>query len=155
MIWIIGLGIAGFLFFAFPKQALVTVGVIGSICVLLVGYFYLSDEAKRQKASAVTVEAKFDPALCVDSKYPIFITTYNGSSDTVKSVSFTLSANRPGYSNDVYSTYHNSDKIVLPRTTFSTCWSLNDYGWRYDTNVKSPAGLVWRAERPSVEWVTK
>lgn len=147
MAWVVGIGIALFLLFTFPKQ-------MGAVILLLVvagagvgGWLYIQDqqlaEERRQREESITLSAAYDIAGC-SAEFPILISIRNGYTQTIESLTFELGGYREGYSSPVYEgSSYKSDRIIAPGETYTACWTQPslDYG----AQETPPAGLTWRA----------
>lgn len=147
MAWIVGIGLALFLLFAFPKQMgivilLVVVGAVG-----LFGYFYLEDQRRaeeyRERQESIVLAASFDVAKC-SAEFPVLVEIRNGYTETVQSLTFELSGYREGYSSPVYrGLSYKSDRIIAPGETYVACWTQPDLD--YGAQAAPPQSLTWRA----------
>ncbi|WP_284765363.1 hypothetical protein [Agrobacterium sp. CFBP2214] len=152
MAWVVGIGIFFFLLFAFPKQ------VGGLILILLAiggaAWIYSNAESKAaaKERSKIVTSARTDLG-CADPQFPIGVSISNGAKKQINSVDFTISAKRPGYSSEVYSNFHTSDRILKPGDVYFACWSLSRYETTYgklkDENIKA---LNWSARVISVRF---
>lgn len=151
MAWVVGIGIFIFLLCAFPRQ-------IGAIILVIVGiitlFWVYSEHNNRQKENAIkkiNLFASIQSALCSDPIYPISVRFFNGTSKTINSISFTISAKREGFSSTIYSRYLNSDKILPANTEYSACWSISDYDLKYGEIKNYPLeSLTWSATANNV-----
>ncbi|MBB3019458.1 hypothetical protein FHR70_002523 [Microvirga lupini] len=156
MAWIVGTGVALFLFFSFPRQMFALLGI------LVVGggaLFFFMDQAGRRRAEArerelaqVVLRASGNRTACADPRYPVMVEVTNRSPDrTLSSVSFSLSAYKPGYSSSVMNAYSlTSDRILGPGETHVGCWSISEYqgppeGYTYES-------LKWEVSKNYVNW---
>lgn len=148
--WVLGLGIAAFLLFRFPKPFLITIAILLAIGASVGVYFWGQQWQQQREQSLVEMTAAVDDRCTSD--YPIFIGTTNKATRTVERVAFNIRAYRPGYSDPVYSdTYKSSDRIVEPGQGWGTCWSLSSLygGTAQSLGLKS---LRWVAELISVRF---
>ena len=153
MVWVIGIGIALFLLFAFPRQAFGLIAVLVAIGCIVIGHLYWVDEQEKAKTALVRTTATYNPTFCTDARWPIQIEISNGSNQSIDEVTFYLSAFKTGYSSAQYGGYLTSDRIIAPRTTFTNCWSLNDYSWTAEPKIAS--FYNWEAKTSSVRWTVK
>jgi hypothetical protein len=121
----------------------VVVGIGG-----LLAYFALQGQQRAREVALVTTKASFDPARCSDPAYPISIEFKNGSKRSVRRISFTLEAFKPGYSDDVYWELASWDRIMAPGGTYGACWPLASY----KAPSISPRDLNWVAAISSVSF---
>lgn len=156
MAWIIGIGIALFLFFSFPRQMLALVGILilggGTI-------WFFVDQSNRRKAEArekelaqIVMRASGSKTVCTDPRYPVMVEVTNRSPNrTLLSVNFSLSAYKPGYSSSVMNAYSlTNDRILGPGETHIGCWSISEYqrppeGYNHET-------LQWEVSKNYVNW---
>jgi len=156
MAWIVRTRIALFLFLSFPRQMFVLLGI------LVIGggaLFFLMDQADRRRAEAwerklvqVILRASGNRTACADPRYPVMVEVTNRSPDrTLSTVSFSLSAYKPGYSSSVMNAYSlSSDRILGPGETHVGCWSVSSY-------QEPPEGythefLKWEVSKNYVNW---
>lgn len=126
MAWVVGIGIFLFLLCAFPKQIGAIVLII-AVCGLF-AWLYNDGQMKaaaRERAK-ITMSARADLG-CNDPEYPIGVSISNGTTKRINSIYFMLAARRPGFSSDIYSYYHTSDRILDPGDVYFACWSLSSY----------------------------
>jgi hypothetical protein len=153
MIWIVGIGMFLFLLFMFPRQTGITIGLLVGIAAAIAGYFYLQDQADRRNRALVTVNAAYGRTLCTDPNFPLSLVIHNGSKVALDKLSIDVTANRVGYSDDVFFEYFSSDKIMQPNEYYSACWSLDDY--KMKALQFSPLTLNWKAKASIVYWHEK
>jgi hypothetical protein len=130
MAWVVGIGIFLFFLFAFPKQ-------VGLLILILLGigaatwiYSTAESNAAAKERSKIVMSARTDIG-CDDPQFPIGVSISNGTKKQINSVDFTILAKRPGYSSDVYSHFHTSDRILKPGDVYFACWSLASYELNY------------------------
>jgi hypothetical protein len=153
MVWIIGIGIFLFLLFMFPRQTGLTIGSLVGIATAIAGYFYLQDQANNRKRALVTVNAAYGGTLCTDPNFPLSLIIQNGSDAALDKLSIDVTANRVGYSDDVFFEYFSSDKIMQPNEYYSACWRLDDY--KMKALQFPPLTLTWKAKASIVTWREK
>lgn len=142
MEWIVGIGIAVFLLFRFPKQALSLVAVLVIGAGAVGAYFWLSNLAEARRISKVITEARTDGAICTDAKYPVFVAFENKSGRTLRKVYFNLNGYMPGHSDaKVSNSYLSSDRILADGEIYGACWSFTQ---PYQSAVV-PQALRWEA----------
>ncbi len=150
MVWIVGIGILLFLLFTFPRQTGIAIGSLVGIAAAIAGYFYLQDQANNKKRELVSVDAAYGGSICTDPNFPLSLVIHNGSSEPLDRLSIDVTANRVGFSDDLFFEYFSSDKIMQPNEYYSACWRLEDY------KVKAlqfpPSTLTWNAKISTVEW---
>lgn len=145
--WVLGLGIAAFLLFRFPKPFLITTAILLAIGASVGAYFWWQWNAGQQEQSLVEMTAAVDDRCTTD--YPVFIGTTNKGRRAVERVYFDILVYKPGFSNPVYSdTHKSSDRIVEPGQGWGTCWSLS-WSSAQSLDLKS---LKWVAELTSVSF---
>ena len=101
MAWIIGIGIVLFLFFSFPRQMFALLGILvvggGAVLFLIHDSDRRQAEAREKELAQVVLRASGNRTACTDPRYPVMVEVTNRSPDrTLSSVSFSLSAYRPG-----------------------------------------------------------
>ena len=121
MIWVLAIFGTIVLFFIFPKQMIYLAGVI----VLIVGglFAYNSYTATLHANRLKNVFVLIDRTVKCPPDYPIPITINNASDKTITSLSFTLRAFHPGFSDSVYEGYYTSTKIQSPNEFYSACYA--------------------------------
>ena len=144
MTWVVGATLFLGLFFLFPRQMGILVGILVLVAAAVGIYFWVQNNREVAERSLVTGTAKYDPQRCADPKFPIFVSITNNASKTVNKITFDLIAKRPGYSSSVYSDYTNTDRIMSGHTVSSTCWSLDSF------YVKD--GLIKGSRISQLEW---
>jgi len=82
------------------------------------------------------------PTHCTPD-YPLKVTFYNRSKETVGSIGFELSAHLAGHTDDqiAYGRILESDRIIEPGTGWITCWAVP--ALKYN---EEPGSLDWKAE---------
>ncbi|EIM29095.1 hypothetical protein [Microvirga lotononidis] len=86
-------------------------------------------EARERELAQVVMRARGSRTACADPRYPVMVDVTNRSPDrTLSSVSFSLSAYKPGYSSSVMNAYSlSSDRILGPGETHVGCWPVSSY----------------------------
>jgi hypothetical protein len=147
MEWVVGIGIALFLFVRFPRQMLIVsaaVFLIGGVIFGGITYYENRrvEEAQRLRDSVV-ITASFDAGRCTP-EFPILTRIFNRNTETLLEVSFGLAGFRDGYSQPVYQGFSfNSDRITKPDEYHEYCWSVPGvYGI---SNPPPPESMIWRA----------
>lgn len=148
MLWLVGIAIALVLFFVFPRQmgAILLFLVVGVVLIFL--YLQNQSNERADRIAQVQINASFDRDRCSNPEFPVLVSVFNGADKTITRTTFYLQAFQPGYSNSRYSRYTTTDRIIGPRETFSTCWSL-DSRQIASLNI---AELDWRATSPSISF---
>jgi hypothetical protein len=156
MAWIVGIGIALFLFFSFPRQMFALLGILvvggGAVLFLISESDRRRAEARENELAQVVLRASGNKTACTDPRYPVMVEVTNKSPDrTLSSVSFSLSAYKPGYSSSVMNAYSlSSDRILGPGETHVGCWSVSEYQRPpegYDYGI-----LQWEVRKNYVNW---
>lgn len=147
MAWIVGIGIALFLLFVFPKQMGIVILVVIGGAAALFGYLYLEDQRRaeeyRERKESITLEASYDLTKC-STEFPLLVEIRNGYTDTLQSLTFEINGYREGYSSPVYRGYsYKSDRIIAPGETYVACWTQP--GLDYGARATPPQSLNWRA----------
>lgn len=147
MAWVVGIGIALFLLFKFPKQMGVLILLLVIVAAVIGGWLYIQDQQKaeerRQKEESITLSAAYDVGGC-SAEFPILISIRNGYTQTIESLTFELGGYREGYSSPIYEgSSYKSDRIIAPGETYTACWTQP--GLYYSAQEIPPAGLTWRA----------
>jgi hypothetical protein len=156
MAWIVGIGVALFLFFSFPRQMFALLGILvvggGAVLLLINDSDRRRAEARERELAQVVLRAGGSRTACADPRYPVMVEVTNRSPDrTLSSVSFSLSAYKPGYSSSVMNTYSlSSDRILEPGETHVGCWSVSSYrsppeGYTYES-------FKWEVSKNYVNW---
>jgi hypothetical protein len=147
MVWVVGIGIALFLLFTFPKQMGVVILLLVVGACLLFGGLYIAEQQRdaeyRKREESITLSASFDVVRC-STEFPIFISIRNGYTETIQALTFDLEGYREGFSSPIYrGVAYKSDRIIAPGETHTACWTQPplDYG----AQEIPPAGLIWRA----------
>jgi hypothetical protein len=93
----------------------------------------------------VTIAAEYNPTKC-RSDSPILVTINNGTSKTVKSVTFRLQAFEDGRSDDLISSLDSDSvatQVIQPAGTRDSCWRLGGFKRKVTNEVHL---------RPEKEW---
>ena len=152
--WTVILILGGvWLFFTYPRQAIIGIGcIIGfSCCVYL--FFEAKDESSRkekEKASIaeaiilnnIEINVYYSVANC-SKEYPLLVMYDNQTDNIIYYTGFKLSAYMKGYSNNVIKTYPStnenfiSHKIINPKKIEIMCFSLPQFNERVDPKTLS------------------
>jgi hypothetical protein len=150
MVWIVGIGITLILLFTFPRQmGIVFVSLVG-IAAAVAGYFYFVEQTNIKKKALISIKATYDGTLCTDPNFPLSLVVHNGSNEVLNRLSLEVTASRVGYSDNVFSDYFTSDKIMQPNEYYSSCWRLDDY--KIKALQLPPLVLTWKAKISAVTW---
>jgi hypothetical protein len=153
MIWIVGIGIFLFLLFMFPRQTGVTIGILVGIAVAIAGYFYLQEQADIKRRALVSIDVAYGGTVCTDPNFPLSLVIHNNSDAALDKLSIDVTANRVGFSDNVFFEYFSSDKILRPNEYYSACWRLDDY--KLKALQYPPTTLTWNAKVSTVTWQEK
>jgi len=112
MIWIAAV-IALFLVLAFPKQAVVLIGLAVALVLMLLSGLYIMDRYDKYQQSLIEVTVAFDPAG-YSPEYPLRVIIKNNSDKPVEKVDWQFTACSPGHSTNLIEGYSNlsADKIL-------------------------------------------
>jgi len=112
VIWIAAV-IAIFLVLAFPKQAVILIGLAVALVLILLSGLYIMDRFEKRQQSLIEVTVVFDPAG-YSSQYPLRVTIKNNSSKLVEKVDWQFAAFSPGHSTNLIDGYASmsTDKIL-------------------------------------------
>jgi hypothetical protein len=147
MEWVVGIGIALFLFISFPRPMIIITGLVILIGGAGFGWMVMEDnrriEEARQLRESVVLSASFDPVRC-SPEFPIIVRFENKNPETLLAVSFDLAGFPEGYSEPVYRSFSaKSDRIIPPYESYEACWSVPGvYGI---SNPPPPESMTWRA----------
>lgn len=107
----------------------ILIGIV--IITLLGGVIYLWNELSYwyqvgRYVSKVSVNVKFDKAVCPEKEYPLSIFVMNDSIKTIEHISVDVKVTNLGYSNKInnYSSF-DSDKLIKPNEGVRMCWSVS------------------------------
>lgn len=154
MIWVVGIIGGLFLLFAFPKQMLWLIAILTAIVGLFWGYNSYTASVEKSRRDSVFVVVEQSRKNCPPD-YPIPVTFNNASSQTINSMSFSITASKMGYSDNAYLGYYTSTKILGPHQMFETCYSLIDYDWATSTALADrayPAFYGWTGSPSTIEF---
>jgi len=146
MAWVVGIGVALFLLFAFPRQVgLLILLVVAAGVVLWAVLAVQANNQAQQRASLVAAIGAGTPT-CNDSTHPLMVSFDNETGKVVTLVRFRVAGHYPGHSTDVVSDYLSWDQIMQPRSLNTACWAI------YDLTTKAlPAtAFEWTVEVTSV-----
>lgn len=148
MAWVVGIGVALFLLFAFPKQIGILIGVAALLIVGAIGIYWINATQKERELSHVKLSAFYQPGQC-SQEYPILINFENGTDKIIEKISFDLNGFRPGFSEAVSTDYYlSSDRIINPGANYRSCWKYHKgYGREFD-----PSKLQWEAVASNVHF---
>ncbi len=139
-------------FLLFPRPTATAFALVLSIGMAVGAYVYFQQSDSSSMASLVSGTSTGSQS-CTDPESAVFVTLSNGSDRQVNVVRFRLIAKRPGYSNEAYSDYFSSDKIIAPHSDFGSCWTLNRYrGLDTMPGKPSPREFEWSVEISSVDF---
>lgn len=135
-----------------PRSTLAALlAVIAAVAVVGV-YVYLQQSDRNGLASQVRGTSS-GTASCSDPAKTVAVTLSNDTDRQVNVVRFRLIAKRPGYSDEAYSDYFTSSKIIEPHGTFETCWTLNQYrGLETLPGKPAPSEFDWSVDISSVDF---
>jgi hypothetical protein len=145
MAWVVGVGIALFIFFAFPKQSLALLALLAVIVGGFIAYYNAQSAALESQRQSIVAIASIDARQCTDPKYPIYVTIHNGNGRTLNSVSFDLKAYIPGHSQASAYSSQLSDQIITAGGTALFCWSA-------PYNAITPSSFRWEASVSYAVW---
>lgn len=153
MAWVIGIGIFVLLLFSFPRQTIaLCIGAIVIVAAALI-WIHQADVARREtearERALLGVSVLVDRSICADARFPLVVTIRNNSNEkTLISISISIDAYIPNYSNSVVFQSIESDRIILPRQIYQTCWAVRQpppTGMDYDA-------LIWSASIFQFRW---
>lgn len=124
--WVVGIVGTLFLLFRFPRQSLTSFIFVAVIAAAIGGYFYLSEQIKKNKIAKVKGAIIFDSIVC-NRDFPLLIAFSNGTNEFVDRVSFAVMGHIEGYSEALYDSGfggYSSDRIIAPNERWALCWSL-------------------------------
>ena len=81
----------------------------------------------------VLMSIKYDLKSC-DKTFPLEVKITNGSKRTILKSYFHLGIKREGYSSNLtqYTNYRDTDRIIKPNITSSSCWSIPKFSSEYE-----------------------
>lgn len=146
--WVLGIGIAVYLLFSFPKKMLILLGVLAVVAAGIGVWIYIEDNRSRWQREAISLSVTYDLEQC-SSDYPMRLQFHNGGRRTLLETRFMLRGFREGRSNPLYeqATY-STDHIIEPGETIILCWTLPVAGWDISEDTLQahpPQTLEWRA----------
>ncbi len=94
----------------------------------------------------VLLTINYDPKSC-DKTFPLEIKIKNGSKRIILKSYFKLGIKKEGYSSNLtqHSNYRDTDKIIKPKFTNTSCWSIPKFSSKYEDifNEKYFSTLVY------------
>lgn len=152
MVWIAAI-IAVILLLVFPKQVGILVAIAAAGVGLLVLNLHIQEESRQKELDSVSVSVMYAPLICAEG-YPIAVNFKNGTSRTIKKITWNIVARKPGHSSNVieyspysseYSTSYSSDKILAPGDVYALCYTSP----KLQTGL-SPDSVDWDVSSKSV-----
>ena len=121
--------------------------LVGGLFIVFVPLgLFACNQAEQAEFAKVAVTASFDDASCTKEK-PLHIVLNNGSSKTVKAVTWDLEAYVPGHGTNLVDGYPNykSDTILKPNQFVTYCYPVP----KLNTNA-DPTSLEFRIASPVI-----
>jgi hypothetical protein len=144
MVWVVGIGLFVLALLAFPKQVGIFLLIVGALIGGAILYYQNQESERVRELAAIRISVAYDLATCT-STHPIAMSISNGTRRTILELNINLSAKRPGYSDDVYTDYVRSTRILAPSTIYSACWQLDtsSYSLRVPNDPATLGSLNW------------
>ncbi len=108
------------IFIAFPKLIYYLV-----LSITLGALFYFGNQSRKKSIhNAINIDMKYDLQIC-PKQYPLRVIIKNNSKKVIHKVEWTISAYKPGYSNDICEDMHPEVYRILKKgDTYETCYKL-------------------------------
>ncbi|RDJ05624.1 hypothetical protein [Rhizobium grahamii] len=136
----------------FPRPTLTALVLFLSVGAVVGVYIYVQQSDSSGPAGMVSGTST-GASACDDPARTVLVKLSNASDRQLNVVRFRLIAKRPGYSNELYSDYFTSNKIIAPHSVFETCWALNQYrGLETLPGKPLASDFEWSVEISSVEF---
>jgi len=124
--WVLGVGIAVYLLFRFPKKMLILLGVLAVVAAGVGAWLYVVDNRPRWEREAISLTVTYDPETC-SADWPLRIEYQNNARRTLIDSAFAVEGFRDAYSNPLYQSppsYYSTDRIIEPGEPYLWCYSI-------------------------------
>lgn len=150
--WVLGIGIAVYLLFRFPKKMLILLGVLAVVAAGLGAWLYIADNQSRWQREAVSLSITYNLEEC-SPDMPLRITVHNGARRDVVQSRMVIRGFRDGYSTPLYERAdYSSDRIFEVGQTLSGCFVLPYANPSIASDILAahpPETLEWRVSLTS------
>jgi len=135
-----------------PRPTLVALIIVLSVGAVVAVYLYFQ-QSDRNGLAAMVSGSSTGTGGCDDHARTVLVKLSNASDRQVNVIRFRLIAKRAGYSNETYSDYFTSNKIIAPHSEFESCWALNQYrGLETLPGKPLASDFEWSVEISSVDF---
>jgi len=134
-----------------PRPTLIALIIVLSVGAVVAIYLYFQQSDRN--GPAMVSGSSTGTGGCDDHARTVLVKLSNASDRQVNVVRFRLIAKRAGYSNETYSDYFTSNKIIAPHSDFESCWALNQYrGLETLPGKPLASDFEWSVEISSVDF---